>query len=165
MEVEMRVRGLMLDPTTNMPIIVLKEVNSDSVLPIWVGVFEANAIALEIEKVAPPRPMTHDLLKNVLLGLGATVERIVVTELRNDTFLAAIYATRGGEPVVIDARPSDAIALAMRTDAPIFVEEKVLMTARIAENSTGRITSDDLRRWVEGQGESEAEDESGHEPS
>jgi bifunctional DNase/RNase len=164
-EVEMRVRGLMLDPTTNMPIIVLKDVNSDSVLPIWVGVFEANAIALEIEKVAPPRPMTHDLLKNVLLGLGATVERIVVTELRNDTFLAAIFATRDGKPVVIDARPSDAIALAMRADAPIFVEEKVLMTARIAENNSGRITSDDLRRWIEGQSEGEGEDEPGHETS
>jgi bifunctional DNase/RNase len=159
----MRVRGLMLDPTTNMPIIVLKDVNSDSVLPIWVGVFEANAIALEIEKVAPPRPMTHDLLKNVLLGLGTTVERVVVTELRNDTFLAAIFVSRDGEPVVIDARPSDAIALAMRTDAPIFVEEKVLMTARIAESTGGRITSEDLRRWVEGQGE--GEDEPGHEPS
>jgi len=92
-EVEMRVRGLMLDPTTNMPIIVLKDVNSDTVLPIWVGVFEANAIALEIEKVVPPRPMTHDLLRNVLLGLVVTVERVVVTELRDGTFLAAIFGS------------------------------------------------------------------------
>jgi hypothetical protein len=151
MEVEMRIRGLMLDPTTNMPIIVLKDVNSDSVLPIWVGVFEANAIALEIEKVAPPRPMTHDLLKNAITGLGATVERIVVTELRNDTFYAAIWATRnGGEPIVIDARPSDAIALAMRMDAPIYVEDEVLQSSRIATGSTGRITGEDLRRWLEG---------------
>lgn len=150
MEVEMRIRGLMLDPTTNMPIIVLKDVNSDSVLPIWVGVFEANAIALEIEKVSPPRPMTHDLLKNVIVGLGATVQRVVVTELRNDTFLAVIWATRNGEPIVIDSRPSDAIALAMRTDCPIFVDEEVLKTSRIATGATGRITGDDLRRWLEG---------------
>src|ERR1700692_1810767 len=108
MEVEMRIRGLLLDPNTNMPIVVLKDVNSESVLPIWVGVFEANAIALEIEKVAPPRPMTHDLLKNVITGLGAVVERVVVTELRNDTFFAAIWATRNGDSVVIDSRPSDA---------------------------------------------------------
>jgi bifunctional DNase/RNase len=150
MEVEMRIRGLMLDPTTNMPIIVLKDVNSDSVLPIWVGVFEANAIALEIEKVAPPRPMTHDLLKNAISGLGATVERVVVTELRNDTFYAAIWASRNGEPIMIDARPSDAIALAMRMDAPIYVEEEVLQSSRITTGTTGRITGDDLRRWLEG---------------
>jgi len=162
-EVEMRVRGLMLDPTTNMPIIVLKDVNSDTVLPIWVGVFEANAIALEIEKVVPPRPMTHDLLRNVLLGLGVTVERVVVTELRDGTFLAAIFGSRDGEPVVLDARPSDAIALAMRTDAPIYVEENVLLTARIAEGAGGRITSEDLRRWIENMGE--GEDEPGREPS
>jgi hypothetical protein len=149
----MRIRGLMLDPATNMPIIVLKDVNSDSVLPIWVGVFEANAIALEIEKVAPPRPMTHDLLKNVIVGLGATVERVVVTELRNDTFFAAIWATRNGEPIVIDSRPSDAIALAMRTDCPIFVDEEVLKTSRISAGTSGRITGDDLRRWLEGLGD------------
>ena len=156
----MRVRGLMLDPSTNMPIIILKDANSDSVLPIWVGVFEANAIALEIEKVSPPRPMTHDLLKNTILGLGATVERVVVTELRNDTFYAVIWASRAGEPICIDARPSDAIALAMRTDAPIFVEEEVLLSSRINGNA-GRITGDDLRRWMEGLGE----DEPGKEPS
>ncbi len=150
MEVEMRIAGLMLDPTTNMPIIVLKEVDSDSVLPIWVGVFEANAIALEIEKVSPPRPMTHDLLKNAIAGLGATVERVVVTELRNDTFFAAIWATRNGEPLVIDSRPSDAIALAMRTDCPIFVNEEVLKSSRIATGTAGRITGEDLRRWLEG---------------
>jgi bifunctional DNase/RNase len=155
-EVEMRVRGLMLDPATNMPIIVLKDVNSDAVLPIWVGVFEANAIALEIEKVAPPRPMTHDLLKNVLMGLGASVERVVVTELRNDTFFAAIYASRDGEPIVIDSRPSDAIALAMRTDSPIYVDEEVLRNSRIANGDSGRITAEDLRRWIEGLGEDEA---------
>ncbi|MDR3764747.1 MAG: bifunctional nuclease family protein [Acidobacteriota bacterium] len=150
MEIEMRIRGLMLDPTTNMPIIVLKDVNSDAVLPIWVGVFEANAIALEIEKVSPPRPMTHDLLKNAITGLGATVERVVVTALHNDTFYAAVWAQRDGQPIMIDARPSDAIALAMRTDAPIFVEEDVLQSSRVAGGTGGRITGDDLRRWLEG---------------
>ena len=155
MEVEMRIRGLLLDPSTNMPIVVLKDVNSESVLPIWVGVFEANAIALEIEKVAPPRPMTHDLLKNVILGLGATIDRVVVTELRNDTFFAAIWATRDGEPIMLDARPSDAIALAMRTDCPIFVDEEVLKSSRMSAGSSARITGDDLRRWLEGLGEAE----------
>jgi bifunctional DNase/RNase len=144
-----------------MPIIILKDVHSDSVLPIWVGVFEANAIALEIEKVTPPRPMTHDLLKNLIQGLGATVERVVVTELRNDTFFACVWATRNGEPLCFDARPSDAIALAMRTDAPIFVEEEVLISSRISSDNAGRITADDLRRWIEGLGE----DEPGREPS
>jgi uncharacterized protein len=155
MEVEMRIRGLLLDPNTNMPIVVLKDVNGESVLPIWVGVFEANAIALEIEKVSPPRPMTHDLLKNVILGMGATVDRVVVTELRNDTFFAAIWATRNGEPLVLDSRPSDAIALAMRTDCPIFVDEEVLKSSRLTAGSTSRITGDDLRRWLEGMGEDE----------
>ncbi len=150
MEVEMRIRGLMLDPTTNMPIIVLKDVNSEAVLPIWVGVFEANAIALEIEKVSPPRPMTHDLLKNTINGLGAKVERVVVTELRNDTFYASIWATRNGEPIMIDSRPSDAIALAMRMDCPIYVDETVLQSSRLASGTTGRITGEDLRRWMEG---------------
>ena len=162
MEVEMRIRGLLLDPNTNMPIVVLKDVNSESVLPIWVGVFEANAIALEIEKVSPPRPMTHDLLKNLILGLGATVERVVVTELRNDTFYAAIWATRNGEPIILDSRPSDAIALAMRTDCPIFVDEEVLKNSRLTSSSTTRITGDDLRRWLEGLG---GEEEPGREPS
>jgi hypothetical protein len=94
--------------------------------------------------------MTHDLLKNAIAGLGASVERVVVTELRNDTFYAAIWATRNGEPIMIDARPSDAIALAMRTDAPIYVEDDVLQSSRIATGSAGRITGDDLRRWLEG---------------
>jgi bifunctional DNase/RNase len=119
-------------------------------------VFEANAIALEIEKVSPPRPMTHDLLKNIIGGLGATVDRVVVTELRNDTFFATIWATRNGEPIVIDSRPSDAIALAMRTDAPIYVDEEVLKTSKLSTSSgPGRITGDDLRRWLEGLGEDE----------
>src|SRR6201995_2136241 len=114
MEVEMKIRGLMLDPMSNMPIVVLKDQGSETVLPIWVGVYEANAIALEIEKVTTPRPMTHDLLKNLLVGLETTVRKVVVTELREDTFYAVIWLDRGGQSISLDSRPSDALALALR---------------------------------------------------
>jgi hypothetical protein len=103
-DVEMKIRGLVMDPATNMPIVILKDVKSDTVLPIWVGMYEANAIALEIEKSSTPRPMTHDLLKNLVRGLNATVERVVVTELKNDTFYAVIWMEQGGELVSLDAR-------------------------------------------------------------
>src|SRR5256885_1151665 len=111
MEVEMKIRGLMMDPVTNMPIIVLKDPSSDAVLPIWVGIYEANAIALEIEKVATPRPMTHDLIKNVLTGLESRVNKVVVTELRDDTFFAVIWIEREGHIISVDSRPSDALAV------------------------------------------------------
>ncbi|PYX91674.1 MAG: hypothetical protein DMG67_09280, partial [Acidobacteria bacterium] len=114
MEVEMKIRGLMMDPVTNMPIVVLKDVGGDTVLPIWVGVYEANAIALEIEKVSTPRPMTHDLIKNVLVGLNTHVHKVVVSELRDDTFYAVIWMERDGHVISIDSRPSDALALALR---------------------------------------------------
>ncbi len=120
MEVEMKIRGLMMDPVTNMPIVVLKDARAAAVLPIWVGVYEANAIALEIEKVQTPRPMTHDLLKNVLLGLNVQVQKVVVNDLREDTFYALIWVERNGETMSIDSRPSDALALALRVDCPIF---------------------------------------------
>ena len=123
MEVEMKIRGLMMDPVTNMPIVVLKDANGSAVLPIWVGVYEANAIALEIEKVQTPRPMTHDLLKNVLLGLNVQVQKVVVNDLSEDTFYALIWVERDGERMSIDSRPSDALALALRVDCPIFVED------------------------------------------
>jgi len=126
MEIEMKIRGLMMDPVTNMPIVVLKDTGGDSILPIWVGVYEANAIALEIEKVQTPRPMTHDLIKNVLLGLNVRVKKVVVNDLRDDTFYAVIWLERDGHTITIDSRPSDALALALRTDAPIYVEEEVL---------------------------------------
>src|SRR5437867_10230838 len=113
MELEMKIRGLMMDPVTNMPIVVLKDVSGDAVLPIWVGIYEANAIALEIEKVATPRPMTHDLIKNVLTGLDTHVHKIVVSELRQDTFYAVIWLEKDGHPISIDSRPSDALALAL----------------------------------------------------
>ncbi len=150
MEVEMRIRGLMMDPVSNMPIVILKDVDSDTVLPIWVGPFEANAIALEIEKVVTPRPMTHDLLKNVMVGLGAIVQKVVVTELKDDTFYAVIWAERDGKIVSIDSRPSDALALALRMDCPIFVDEEVLKNSKVASASSERLSGDDLRKWLEG---------------
>ena len=120
-----------MDPSSGTPIIILKDINSETMLPIWVGAYEANAIALEIEKISPQRPMTHDLLRNVILEMGASVERVIVTELRDNTFFATInMKDRAGEPVMIDARPSDAIALALRVDCPIFVNEEVIRASR-----------------------------------
>lgn len=131
MEIEVKIRGLMMDPSSGTPIIILKDVNSETMLPIWVGAYEANAIALEIEKISPQRPMTHDLLRNVILEMGANVERVVVTELRDNTFFAMILMKdRAGDSVMIDARPSDAIALALRVDCPIFVNEEVIQASR-----------------------------------
>jgi bifunctional DNase/RNase len=151
MEVEMKIRGLMMDPVTNMPIVVLKDVHGQAILPIWVGVYEANAIALEIEKVQTPRPMTHDLLKNVLLGFDVRVQKIVVNELKDDTFFALIWVERDGQMMSIDSRPSDALALALRMDCPIFVEEAVLKNSKISSAfSTDRSTDDRLRTWFEG---------------
>ena len=153
MEVEMKIRGLMMDPMTNMPIVILKDQESDTVLPIWVGVYEANAIALEIEKVTTPRPMTHDLLKNLLIGLETTVRKVVVTELRDDTFFAVIWLEREGQAISIDSRPSDALALALRMDCPIFVEDDVLKNSKQATAASDRVSSDELRKWLEGLGE------------
>jgi uncharacterized protein len=149
MEVEMKIRGLMMDPVTNMPIVILKD-SGDTVLPIWVGIYEANAIALEIEKVSTPRPMTHDLIKNVLTGLDTLVHKVVVTELREDTFYAVIWLEREGHIISIDSRPSDALALALRVDCPIFVEEEVLKSSAKATNASDRLSGEELRKWLEG---------------
>jgi len=149
MDIEMKIRGLMVDPSTNAPIVILKDVSSDTVLPIWVGLYEANAIALEVEKSSPPRPMTHDLLKNLIHGLNAEIQRIVVTELRDDTFYAVIWMEQNGEIVTLDARPSDAIALALRADCPIYVSEEVLKEAKVVPNIADSATSEELRRWLE----------------
>ena len=149
MEVEMKIRGLMVDPVTNMPIVVLKDVGSETVLPIWVGVFEANAIALEIEKVSTPRPMTHDLIKNVLTGLDTAVHKVVVTELKEDTFYAVIWLDRGGQIISVDSRPSDALALALRVDCPIFVDDEVLKNSKEASKNSDA-TQEELRKWLEG---------------
>jgi uncharacterized protein len=153
MEVEMKISGLMPDPTTNMPIVVLKDNVSGIVLPIWVGAYEANAIALEIEKITTPRPMTHDLLKNLLVGLETIVRKVVVTELRDDTFFAVIWLERDGQAISIDSRPSDALALALRMDCPIYVEDEVLKNSKIAGNVSDRVSSDELRKWLENLGE------------
>lgn len=126
----MKIRGLMMDPTANTPIVILKDVVSDRMLPIWVGAYEANAIALEIEKTAPLRPMTHDLLRNLITQIGAVVERVVVTDLIDNTFYAVIEMTLDGERLLLDSRPSDAIALALRVDCPIFVNEEVITSSR-----------------------------------
>ncbi|MBA3242925.1 MAG: bifunctional nuclease family protein [Acidobacteria bacterium] len=131
MEIEVKIRGLMMDPSSGTPIIILKDVNSETMLPIWVGAYEANAIALEIEKIAPQRPMTHDLLRNLIVEVGASVERVVVTELRDNTFFAVIeMRSHGGDALMLDSRPSDAIALALRADCPIFVNEEVIQASR-----------------------------------
>jgi hypothetical protein len=151
MDIEVRIRGLMMDPATNMPIVVLKDVASETVMPIWVGIFEANAIAIEIEKVAAPRPMTHDLTRNLIRHLNAQLERVVITEIRDETFFAVLWIRQEGESVTIDARPSDAIALALRADCPIYVAEQVMQTAKL--NTTGPPegpTAEQLRGWLEG---------------
>ena len=131
MEIEVKIRALMMDPNSGTPIIILKDVNSETMLPSWVGAYEANAIALEIEKIAPPRPMTHDLLRNLIVELGLTVDRVVVTSLRDNTFYAVIEMTgEDGESMRLDSRPSDAIALALRADCPIFVDTEVIQASR-----------------------------------
>jgi len=148
-EVEMQIRGLMLDPLTNMPIVVLKDVASDTVLPIWVGIFEANAIALELEKTATPRPMTHDLMRNITRGLNAVVRKVVVSELRDETYFAVIWMEQEGETVAIDSRPSDAIALALRWDCPIFASRAVLENAKQVVEGPQNANSEEMRRWLE----------------
>jgi bifunctional DNase/RNase len=148
-EVEMKIRGLMMDPVTNMPIVILKDVQGSAILPIWVGIYEANAIALEIEKVATPRPMTHDLIKNVLMGLNTSVRKVVVNDLREDTFYAVIWLDRNGETISIDSRPSDALAIALRLDCPIFVEEDVLKSSKLASAVSEKLNNEELRKWLE----------------
>ena len=131
MEIEVKIRGLMMDPNSGTPIVILKDVNSETLLPIWVGAYEANAIALEIEKIATQRPMTHDLLRNLIVEMGARVERVVVTELRDNTFFAVIeMRSSGGDFMMLDSRPSDAIALALRADCPIYVNEDVIQASQ-----------------------------------
>ncbi len=149
-EVEMKIRGLMMDPVTNMPIVILKDVNGDAVLPIWVGIYEANAIALEIEKVTTPRPMTHDLIKNLLAGLDTRVHKVVVNELREDTFYAVIWLERDGRIISVDSRPSDALAIALRLDCPIYVDDEVLKSSKQASAVSDRVNSEELRKWLEG---------------
>ena len=148
-EIEMAIKGLMVDPITNMPIIVLREAEGQRVLPIWVGVFEANAIALQVENVQTPRPMTHDLLKTVIDQLGGRVERIVVCELKENTFYATLHVLSAKGLLEVDARPSDAIALALRSGARIFVDDAVIQNARSVEMSHETVDVGRLQRWLE----------------
>lgn len=150
MEVEMKIRGLMMDPVTNMPIVILRDPAGSAVLPIWVGIYEANAIALEIEKVNTPRPMTHDLIRNLLLGLETHVSRVVVNELRDDTFYAIIWLERDGQALSVDSRPSDALALALRVDCPIYVEDEVLKLSKASGAGGDKVSNEELSKWLEG---------------
>lgn len=149
MQIEMKIRGLMMDPVTNVPIVILKGAEGSALLPIWVGVYEANAIALEIEKISSPRPMTHDLLRNILNGLSCAVMKVVVSQLKDDTFYAVIWLEREGRLISIDSRPSDALALALRTDSPIYVEEEVIKTSKAASADKEKSGDEELKRWLE----------------
>ena len=149
MLIEMTIKGLMVDPITNMPIVILKDKEGERVLPIWVGIFEANAIALQIENIATPRPMTHDLLRNIITDLEGRVDRVVVTDLKENTFYAIVHLTVRGERIAVDARPSDAIALALRTRAPILVEETVIENAKTVDFASERADNDRLQKWLE----------------
>jgi uncharacterized protein len=149
MLIEMSIKGLMVDPITNMPIVILKDKLGERVLSIWVGIFEANAIALQIENVSTPRPMTHDLLRNIITDLDGSVDRIVVSDLKDNTFFAIIHLTVRGERVAVDARPSDAIALALRTRSPILVEEAVIDNAKTVDFTSEPADNARLQKWLE----------------
>jgi len=145
----MSIKGLMVDPITNMPIVILKDKLGERVLSIWVGIFEANAIALQIENVSTPRPMTHDLLRNIIGDLDGSVDRVVVSDLKDNTFFAIIHLTVRGERVAVDARPSDAIALALRTRSPILVEESVIDNAKTVDFTAEPGDNARLQKWLE----------------
>ncbi len=149
MEIEMRIKGLVVDPISKMPIVVLEDIQNERMLPIWIGIFEANAIALKIEDIATPRPMTHDLLKNLLDDLDIKVEKIVVNDVRDNTFYALIYCRHMNQTITIDSRPSDAIALVLRTGAPIFVEESVVEKAHSMKIDENLEDSEKLKKWLE----------------
>lgn len=149
MTVRMDVKALIVDPIANMPVVILRDAEDRSFLPIWVGVFEANAIALQLEGVKTPRPMTHDLLRSAISLLDGSVDRIVITKLHENTYYAEIHILVGGRSVVVDSRPSDAIALALRTSSPVFVEEEVLAMSRAQDDSAEAQSHERLRKWFE----------------
>lgn len=152
MEIEMRIKGLILDPISKMPIVVLEDLKSERTLPIWIGVFEANAISLKVENIATPRPMTHDLLKNILSKFNIPIEKIVVNDVRDNTFYAVIYCRYKGQLIGIDSRPSDAIALALRTNTHIFVKEEVVSKANSLNFNDNLEDSDKLKKWLDNLG-------------
>ncbi len=149
MEIEMKIKGLVIDPISKMPIVVLEDIKKERMLPIWIGVFEANAISLKMEEVHTPRPMTHDLIMNFLHEFGATLEKIVVTDVRDNTFYANIHCLHQGQAVILDSRPSDAIALSLRMEAPVFVEEGVVEKAQSLKFDENLEDSEKLRKWLE----------------
>lgn len=149
MLIEMFIKGLMIDPVTNMPIVILRDEAGEQTLPIWVGPVEANAIALQVENVEPPRPMTHDLLRSVMTDLGASLNRVVISDLRDGTFFAYLELQRDDEVLFIDARPSDALALSLRTKAPVFVETNVMEQTRSTSVTSDQADTERLQRWLE----------------
>ncbi len=148
MEIEMIVKGLIVDPVNNMPVVILSNIDGTKILPIWIGVFEANAISLKLERIETPRPMTHDLLRNLLHSLEVKVKKVVICDIKDNTFYALIYLERDGEIIKIDSRPSDAIALALRVDSPIFVEDSVLTRAHTTEMDWVD-DKEKLQQWLE----------------
>lgn len=149
MLIEMAIKGLMMDPITNLPIVILKDPDGQRVLPIWVGAVEANAVALQIENVAPPRPLTHDLVRSILVELGAVLTRVVIHDLRESTFFAYLELRQGSDVTLVDVRPSDALALALRAKAPVFVHPRVLDRASSTDISAEDADQDRLQRWLE----------------
>jgi hypothetical protein len=148
MLIEMSIKGLMMDPITNMPIVLLRDAENQRVLPIWVGPVEASAIALQVENAAPPRPMTHDLLRNVLVDLGASLTRVIIADLRENTFYAFLELRRGNDVIFVDARPSDALALSIRMKAPVYVDVRVLDQAKSVDVSSEQADQERLQRWL-----------------
>jgi len=149
MEIEMRIKGLVIDPISKMPIVVLEEMEGDRMLPIWIGVFEANAISLKMENIATPRPMTHDLFKNFFQQFCAEIQKIVVTDVKDNTFYANIHCRSDNRDFIIDSRPSDAIALSLRLEAPIFVNEEVIQKAHSLKFDENLEDSEKLQKWLE----------------
>jgi uncharacterized protein len=148
-ELRVEIKGLMLDPSSNVPIVILRDTESQLFLPIWIGLSEANAIASRIEGIEPPRPMTHDLLRSVVEHLGGAVEKIVISDLKESTFFAVIHVRQGGRLAEVDARPSDAIALALRVNAPIFVLRSVLDKAQAVDLASQATDEEKLKKWLE----------------
>lgn len=148
MQIEMAVKGLMLDPVTQSPILILKDERDESkILPVWIGVFEANAIASHLEKIDTPRPMTHDLMKAVINAMDGVVTKVVITDLKDHTFYAHIHLLCSGRPVEVDSRPSDAIAVALRSEAPIYVETAVIDKANAMDAPDVR--EGELKKWLD----------------
>ena len=148
--IKVKVGAIMLDPVTNVPVIILKDDEDKHTIPIWIGIVEASAIAVQLEKVPVSRPLTHDLLKNVINLLGATVDRVDVTDLKNNTFYAIIHITVGEKHIEVDSRPSDAIALALRTESPIFIHKRVIeKSKKIDTKATPSFSEDNKDKWGE----------------